>query len=169
MPASGEVMGSVVADERVPWVRRLRRGGITLPVAPRSLGNYATASRMGEMLFLSGMLPLKGGQLAYEGRIGDGLRLEEGREAAALAALNGLAVACEFLDNPAELKRVVRVSLFLATARDFTGHAGVADGASHILTAAFPGSPAHTRLAIGAESLPLGAPVAVELILGLGD
>ena len=74
-------------------MQRLRELRLVLPEPPTPLGAYVPAVAAGGMLFLSGMLPVKDGRPAWTGRVGTELSLDEGRQAARLAALNGLAVA----------------------------------------------------------------------------
>lgn len=145
---------------------RLRAAGLTLPDAPRPLGAYVPAVRAGDLLFLSGMLPLAGGAPAVRGRLGADVSLEDGRRAARLAALNALAVAREALDDLDDVARVVRLAVHVACVSSFDQHAAVADGASAVLDAAFPEA-GHARLALGASSLPAGVPVELDVILQL--
>lgn len=159
MPASGE------GFRRAGWVDRLRDLGLELPEPPSPLGNYAPASPAGELLFLSGMLPLINGKLALKGRIGADLSVAQGREAALLALLNGLAVARRFFGDADRIERVVRLGVSIVAIPDFTQHAAVADGASDVLDRIFATAPRHARLVSGPQSLALGAPVAVELII----
>jgi enamine deaminase RidA (YjgF/YER057c/UK114 family) len=114
------------------------------------------------------MLPVKDGRPAWTGRIGIDLSLDEGRQAARLAVLNGLAVAQAELGSLDRIKRVVRVTVHIAGAPDFSDHATIADGASTLLASVFDGTGGHARLAIGACSLPAKMPVELEIIFELG-
>lgn len=148
-------------------IRRLQQLQLILPEPPKPLGTYVPAVMAGGMLFLSGMLPVKDGRPAWTGRVGTELSLDEGRQAARLAALNGLAVAQAKLGSLDRIKTVVRVTVYIAGTPDFSDHAAVADGASTLLASVFNETDGHARLAIGASSLPAKMPVELEMIFEL--
>ena len=141
---------------------RLRELGLVLPEPPRPLGHYVAAVRTGSLLVLSGMLPLEHGAPTAVGRIGDRISIDEGRAAARLAALNGLAAAAAALNSVDRIRRVVRATVSMVTTPDFVAHATVADGASDLFASLF--DEGHTRVAVGAYSLPLGASIMLDLI-----
>jgi enamine deaminase RidA (YjgF/YER057c/UK114 family) len=143
---------------------RLKELGIQLPSPPQPFGTYAEAVRTGNLLFLSGMLPTEGHTAKFIGRIGQEFDVETGRRAARLAALNGLAVARESLGSLDKITRIVRLGVSLATTEDCREHPKVADGASDLLQDVFGKDKNPSRLIIGVTSLPLGTPVALELI-----
>jgi enamine deaminase RidA (YjgF/YER057c/UK114 family) len=147
--------------------RRLNELGVTLPPAPKPLGAYVPAVQVGNLLYLSGTLPLEGGAPRFQGRIGGELSIEDGRHAARLAALNALALARQHLGSLDKVARVVRLTASLATAPEFRDHARVADGASELLASVFGTEKASTRMVAGVASLPAGVPVVVELILSV--
>jgi enamine deaminase RidA (YjgF/YER057c/UK114 family) len=139
-----------------------------LPPAPRALGAYVTSVRHGDLLYLSGMLPVKEGVRVFRGRVGRELTLEQGREAARLAALNGLAVAVAALGDLSRVARVVRAAVHVACDADFTDLAAVADGCSQTLLSVLGSSRGqHARLALGAVVLPKGVPVELDLLLAV--
>ena len=140
---------------------------IKLPTPPRPLGAYVEAVQAGNLLFLSGTLPLEGGVPKFVGRIGAEISIEDGRRAARLAALNALAFANQHLGSLDKVARVVRIKVSLATTPDFRDHPKVADGASELLAEVFGSDKASTRSVAGVTSLPLGAPVVVEMILAV--
>src|SRR6516162_9104470 len=111
---------------------RLSKLGITLPAPPTPLGSYVESSDTGNLLFLSGTLPVVNRKLAIAGRLGENLSVKEGQEAARLASLNALAVAREHLGEVDRLKKLVKLTVLMATTQQFTEHAQVADGASKI-------------------------------------
>jgi enamine deaminase RidA (YjgF/YER057c/UK114 family) len=161
MPASGETA------HYGAWEERLSTLGLVLPQPPTPLGSCATASQVGALLFLSGMLPLINGRLAVKGRIGAEVSLQQGRQAVLIALLNGLAVARRFFGQAEAIERVVRMGVSIAAIPEFTQHAAVADGASETLDQIFAGAPRHVRLVAGVQSLALGAPVALEMIFAV--
>ena len=148
--------------------QRLQELGIELPRAPQPLGAYVEAVRTGNLLFLSGTLPIEAGQSSFRGRIGAELTVEEGRRASRLAALNALALAKEHLGSLDEVTRVVRLGVSLVTASDFLDHPKVADAASELFVSVFGTGKTSSRLVLGMASLPLGLCVELEVILEVG-
>ena len=146
---------------------RLQELNLVMPNPPKPLGAYVSAVEVGGLLFLSGMLPVKEQRRMWIGRVGTDLTVMEGREAARLAALNGLAVAKAALGSLDRIRRLVRLTVHIATGPDFSEHAAVADGASELLAALFKDGGGHTRLALGASSLPAQMPVELELIFAV--
>lgn len=144
---------------------RMRTLEIELPSPPIPLGAYVEAVQTGNLLFLSGTLPVESGVPRFQGRIGGGLSVEDGREATRLAALNALAAAKEHLGSLDKVSRVVRLTVSLVTTPDFTHHAKVADAASELLRSVFGTEKTSTRMVYGTHNLPAGVCVVVELIL----
>lgn len=143
---------------------RLKELKIELPSPPTPLGAYVESSDTGNLLFLSGMLPLVNRKLAVSGRLGKNLSVKDGQEAARIASLNALAVAKKHLVNLDRLKKLVKLTVLIVTTEQFTGHAAVADGASDLFVQIFGSKAGHVRLAYGVQSLPMGAPVVVDVI-----
>jgi enamine deaminase RidA (YjgF/YER057c/UK114 family) len=143
---------------------RLKELGIQLPSPPTPFGSYTEAVRTGNLLFLSGMLPTEGHAAKFVGRVGAEFDVETGRQAARLAALNGLAVARAYLGSLDKITRMVRLGVSLATTEDCRDHPKIADGASDLLQDIFGKDKNPSRLINGVASLPLGTPVALELI-----
>jgi enamine deaminase RidA (YjgF/YER057c/UK114 family) len=143
---------------------RLTELGIILPAPPTPLGAYVESSDAGDLLFLSGTLPVVNGKLAISGRLGQDLCVKNGREAARIAALNALAVAQEHLGNLDRLKKLIKLTVLVVTTAQFAEHASVADGASDLFEQIFGQSVRHVRLVYGVQSLPIGAPVIVDTI-----
>lgn len=146
---------------------RLHELHLILPEPPTPLGAYVPAVQADRLFFVSGMLPVHNQRPAWIGCVGATLTVAEGRNAATLAALNGLAVARGALGSLNRIRRVVRLTVHIATTPDFCEHAAVADGASELLAALFQDTGGHTRLALGASSLPARMPVELEMIFEL--
>lgn len=155
-------------NDNVAAEERLRTLGIELPPPPVPLGAYVEAVQSGNLLFLSGTLPVESGIPRFQGRIGDELSLEDGRRATRLAALNALAAAREHLGSLDKVSRVVRLTVSLVTTPGFVQHAKVADGASELLASVFGPDKTSTRMVYGVAGLPAGVCVVVELILEIG-
>jgi enamine deaminase RidA (YjgF/YER057c/UK114 family) len=147
---------------------RLEALGITLPAPPTPLGAYVESSDIGNLLFLSGTLPVVNGKLVISGRLGDTLSVKQGQEAAHIAALNALAIAKEHLGDLDRLKKLVKLTVLMATTEQFTEHAVVADGASDLFVQIFGAEAGHVRLVYGVYSLPVNAPVIVDTIFEIG-
>ena len=147
--------------------QRLKELGVTLPPPPTPLGAYVEAVQVGNLLFLSGALPVEGGVPKYLGRIGSELSIEDGRNATRLAALNALALARQHLGSLDEVTRVVRLAVSLATTPEFRDHPKVADAASELLASVFGADKTSTRMVSGVASLPAGVCVVVEIILSV--
>src|SRR5437660_749478 len=128
---------------------RLSELGIVLPAPPTPLGAYVESSDTGNLLFLSGTLPVVNRKLAIAGRLGENLSVKEGREAARIASLNALAIAKEHLDDLDRLKKLVKLTVLIATMEQFTEHATVADGASGLFVQIFGWEAGHVRLVYG--------------------
>ena len=143
---------------------RLDKLGIVLPAPPTPLGTYVESSDTGDLLFLSGMLPVVNRKLSICGRLGENLSVKQGGEAARIASLNALAAAKEHLGDLDRLKKLVKLTVLIATTEQFADHAPVADGASDLFVKIFGPEAGHVRLVYGVQSLPIGAPVIVDVI-----
>ena len=149
--------------------RRLQELGIQLPAAPTPFGTYVEALQTGNLLFLSGMLPVVDHKPKYLGRLGEELDVEAGRAAVYTAALGALAAAKEHLGSLDRVTRVVRLGVFMATHGDFFDQPRVADAVSDLFRDIFGIEKASVRLVIGVASLPLGMPIELEVIFEVGE
>lgn len=147
---------------------RLRELAIALPPPPKPVATYVPAVQAGDLLFLSGVLPFRDGRLAWEGKLGRELTVEQGYEAAQVALLNALAIARQELGTLDRIKRVVKLVGHVASAEGFVQQPAVVNGASDLLVRIFELAGRHARVAVGAAELPLNAPVELELIFHLG-
>ena len=155
-------MPDVLNSERVQAGTRLRELGWVLPKPPTPLGKYTEVNQVGSLLFLSGTLPIKDGKLLFTGRLGEKLSVEQGREAARVAALNALALVLAHLGDLDRVKRVVKLTVLMVTTEDFFEHPAVGDGASDVFAQLFGPETGHVRVVYGVQSMPLSAPVMVE-------
>ncbi len=145
--------------------QRLEDLGLTLPPAPRPVAAYVPAVRTGDLVFVSGQVPLRDGVLLQAGPVPSATSPEAAREAARLCALNALAVLAAELDGDLDrVRRIVRLGVFVASDPGFDGQPQVANGASELLVDLFGEAGRHARAAVGSVALPLGATVEVELI-----
>ncbi len=144
---------------------RLTELGLTLPVVTPPLAVYRPATRAGNLVFVSGQLPMQDGQVVNPGRLGDGVSVEQAYAAARVCAINALAAAQSLLGS-LEGIRLVRTVGYVAGTPDFTNQPAVVNGASELLRDIFGEERGiGARLALGVSSLPLGAAVEVELLL----
>jgi enamine deaminase RidA (YjgF/YER057c/UK114 family) len=142
----------------------LKEFGIKLPAPPQPFGTYVEAVQTGNLLFLSGMLPTEGREARFIGHVSTELDVETGQKAARLAAFNALAVARQHLGSLDRVTRIVRLGVSVATSGDVRDQPKVADGASELLQDVFGKEKNPSRLVVGVASLPLGVPVALEII-----
>ncbi len=144
---------------------RLKELGIELPAAPKPVANYLPVVRVGDLLFLSGVLPSKEGQLVMAGKLGADVSIEQGVAAARLAVLNALAIVKAEAGSLDRVKRIVKMVGHIASAPGFTDQPLVLNGASDLLVAVFGEAGRHARVAVGAAELPRQAPIEIELIV----
>ena len=147
---------------------RLADLGLVLPTVVAPLGSYVPAVRTGSLVFTSGQLPLVDGELRFTGSVGEGegagVAPDLAAEQARVCALNALA-AIDAEVGLTSVRRVVKVTGFVAAAPGFFGAPAVVNGASDLLTAVFGDDGRHARSAVGVFSLPMGAPVEVEVVV----
>ncbi|HEY9289874.1 MAG TPA: RidA family protein [Microlunatus sp.] len=143
---------------------RLTELGLTLPAAATPLGSYRPAVSLDDLVYTSGQLPLIGGELVARGKVGAEVSIEDAAEAAKIAALNAVAAVAAVAGGVDKINKIVKVVAFVASTPDFTAQPAVANGASDLLAAIFGDDGVHARSAVGVVSLPLDAPVEVEII-----
>jgi enamine deaminase RidA (YjgF/YER057c/UK114 family) len=144
---------------------RLRALGLKLPEVAAPLAAYVPAVRTGSHVYTSGQVPLADGKLPATGKVGVDVSVEQAKELARTCALNALAAAASASGGLSAIRRVVKVTGFVASAPTFTGQALVVNGASELFLEVFGESGKHARSAVGVAVLPLDAPVEVELIV----
>ena len=142
---------------------------LALPPPPTPCGAYVEAVRIGNLLFLSGMLPVVGREPRYVGRVGGALSAEDGRKAAEIACLNALSAAKTYLGSLDKITGVAKLGVYIATEGDFRDHPKVADGASELLVKVFGAGMLSARVVLGVASLPLGMPIEIELVFEIAS
>jgi enamine deaminase RidA (YjgF/YER057c/UK114 family) len=143
---------------------KLKALGIELPDAPSPLGSYIPCVQSGSLLFISGILPLRGGTLTRTGKLGDTVTLDEAREDARTAAINALAVVKAHTGSLDVVKRCVKITGYIASSPDFTDQPKVLNAASDLIHEIFGEAGRHARAAVGVNVLPLNSPVEIEFI-----
>lgn len=143
--------------------------GIELPNAPQSAGSYVQVAITGNLVFVSGQLPVEPGsipiQVKFKGKVGKDISLEEGQEAARLCTINALAQLKSTLGSLEKIRKFVKVSGFVNCDASFSNHPQIINGASDFIVQLFGEKGRHSRSAIGASSLPLDSAVEIEFIV----
>jgi len=145
--------------------KRLSDLGVTLPAAAAPAANYVPFMRTDNLVFTAGQLPLRDGKLQVTGLLGRDVDTAAGKEAAKLCAINVLAQAKAAIGDLEKIKRLVKITVFVASAPDFAEQHLVANGASDFLVAVLGEPGKHARSAVGTASLPLNAAVEIEAII----
>lgn len=144
---------------------KIKELGYTLPETPKPLAAYIPASRVGNLVMTSGQVPILNGEIKYSGRVGFDLTVEEAQKAAELCALNGLSAIKGIIGNLDKIKRVVKLTVFVNSADEFTAQPQVANGASELIRKIFGDAGKHVRSAVGVNELPLNSAVEIEMIV----
>lgn len=145
----------------------LDRLGLALPKPPKPVASYVptTLIASGCQVFVSGQIPMRGGALIATGTVPGEVSLEMAQDCARQCVLNGLAALREELGGGFDrLRRVIRLGVFVACEPGFYDHPKVANGASDLLVELLGDDGKHVRAAVGCPSLPLNAPVEVEML-----
>lgn len=143
---------------------RLQELGLELPEPPLALAAYVPVVVTGNLAFVSGQVASDEGKPMWTGKLGKDLHIETGAEAARRCALQLLAALKAEIGSLDSIRRIVKLTVFVASADSFTDQPKVANGASELLIELFGEAGAHARAAVGVAELPLGAPVEIELI-----
>lgn len=143
---------------------KLRESGIKLPDAPAPLGSYTPCIRTGNLLFLSGILPLREGKLLKTGRVGESVSINEAEEEARQVVINALSILRTYLGGLDRVVRCVKLNGYVASAPEFTGQPKVLNAASDLLCEIFGENGRHARVAVGVSVLPLNSPIEIDFI-----
>lgn len=143
---------------------RLRELGLRLPEVAKPLAAYVPATRVGNQIWTSGQLPLVDGTIRVAGKLGAGVTLAQGAEAARICLLNALAAVAQAAGGVDRITRIVKLIVYVASDPGFTDQPKVGNGASELVGEIFGGAGAHIRSAIGVAALPLDSAVELELI-----
>ncbi|EWY39336.1 endoribonuclease [Skermanella stibiiresistens SB22] len=147
---------------------RLKELGIDLPNLPAPAGAYVPYTLSGNILFVSGQIPMRDGALSHKGKVGADLSIEDGHACARVCALNILAqVAAACGGDLDRVSRCLKLGGFVNCGPDFNDHPKVINGASELMIEVFGDAGKHARFAVGAPSLPLGSAVEVEAVFEL--
>ena len=147
---------------------KLKKLGITLPEAPIPAGNYIPAVKTGNLLFISGQIPLENGKVAYTGKVSDE-NLETAQKSAKSCAINILAQIKREVGSLDKVTKIVKLSGFVNSVPEFTQHPKVINPASDLMFEVFGEKGKHTRIALGAGSLPLDSMTEIDAIVEISE
>jgi enamine deaminase RidA (YjgF/YER057c/UK114 family) len=148
---------------------RLAALGLTLPPVTAPVAAYVPAVRSGGYVYVSGQVPVADGKLTATGKVGGEVSASDAAGMARTCALNALAAAASVAGGLDKIRRIVKVTGFVASAPGFSGQPQVVNGASELFLEVFGEQGKHARSAVGVAELPLNAPVEVELIAEIGE
>lgn len=134
---------------------RLQELGLALPPAPQAVADYVTHTRIGNVIYTSGMLPWIGGRLQFTGRMGDNLTVEQGYQSFQLSALNGISLLKSIMGDLSKIVRIHRIEGTGASTDDFTDMPLALNGASHLVNTVFGARGGHSRMIYSNPSMPI--------------
>lgn len=137
---------------------------IFLPVPPKPAGSYIPVTRTGNLVFVSGQIPVKEGKVEFQGKVPTDVSIETAQQAAKLCIINVLAQLRAEIGNLDKVSKIVRVSGFVNSASDFYEQPKIINAASDLLFEIFGEKGKHSRIAVGVASLPLNSTVEIDLI-----
>ena len=140
----------------------LKKLNINLPKAPDPVGAYVASKIVGNLVFISGQLPLNSTGQLIKGKIGKELNLEQGQEAAKFCALNIIAQLKKKCGSLDKVKGCVKITGYVNSIDLFIDQPKVINGASDLISKIFGDKGKHTRAAVSVNSLPLGVAVEIE-------
>lgn len=144
---------------------KIKKMGITIPEAAKPLAAYIPALQVGNLVMTSGQVPITGGVIKFQGKVGKDLSEEEGKEAAKLCALNCLSAIRSLTGSLDKIKRIIKLTVFVNSTEGFTAQPKIANGASEFIVEIFGEAGKHVRSAVGVSELPLNSAVEIEMIV----
>lgn len=144
---------------------RIAELGLTIPIVPTPLAAYVPAVRTGKYVYTSGQLPFLNGELIATGQVHAEVDIDTAVLCARQSALNALAAVKSVVSSLDEIEQIVKVVGFVAAPHDFSQHPLIVNGASELLGQIFGDAAKHARSAVGVASLPLNAPVELEMVV----
>lgn len=146
---------------------RLKELKIILPAPPAPAANYLPAVVIDNTIYLSGQTPKQDSTLAYKGKLGESMSIDDGYAAARLCAIRLLSAIQTVAGDLSRVERIIKLTVFVNATADFDQHPQVANGASDLFETVFSERGMHARAAVGVNSLPSGAAVEIDLIARL--
>ena len=144
---------------------KLKQLGLQIPEAPKPLASYVPALKVGDLVYTAGQIPMQNGTLKYKGKVGETVSVEDAVEAAKICAINCISAVKSVINDLENIDRIVKVTVFVASAEGFNEQPKVANGASDLLAEIFGENGKHVRSAVGVSELPIDAPVEIEMVV----
>ena len=138
---------------------------ISLPIPPKPAGSYIPVVRTGNLIFVSGQIPIKDGVVQFQGKVPTSISIEDAQKAARLCIINVLAQIKSEIGTLDKISKIVKVSGFVNSSPEFTEQPKIINAASDLLFEIFGQGGKHTRIAVGVASLPLNSSVEIDVIV----
>ncbi len=151
-------------EQKIVIEEKLGLLNISLPIPPKPAGSYIPVVRTGNLVFVSGQIPVKDGKVEFHGKVPTNVSIEIAQQAARLCIINVLAQLKAELGTLDKISRIVRVSGFVNSTQDFTEQPKIINAASDLLFEIFGDRGKHSRIAVGVSSLPLNSTVEIDVI-----
>ena len=145
-------------------VEKLKENGITLPIPPSPAGSYVPVVTTGNLVYVSGQIPVKDGKIIFSGKVPDEQSIESAQEAAKLCIINCLSQLNSHFGSLENITKIVKISGFVNSTPDFSEHPKIINPASDLLFSIFGDSGKHSRIAVGVTSLPLNSTVEIDMV-----
>ena len=146
-------------------LENIKKLNLEIPEAPAPVGAYVAFKKVGNLLYISGQLPISNEGKIIKGKIGKDLTLEDGQKASKYCAINIIAQLKKALNGDLDkVKNCIKITGFVNSTDNFTDQPKVINPASEILSTIFGNKGKHTRAAVSSNSLPLGAAVEIDSI-----
>lgn len=158
------ILKSKYTEKQAMIDEKLALLGITLPTPPVPAGSYIPAVKTGNLIFISGQIPMQEGRVQFKGQVPTTISVEEAQKAARLCIINVLTQLKANLGTLDKISKIVRVSGFVNSTPEFSEHPKIINSASDLLFEIFGEKGKHTRIAVGVSSLPLNSAVEIDLI-----
>jgi len=143
---------------------KIKSLGIILPIPPNPAGSYIPVIKSGNLLFVSGQIPMEDGKVSFTGKVSDA-NIDTAQKSARICVINILSQIKKDLGDLEKISRIVRLSGFVNSVPEFTQHPKVINAASDLLYEIFGESGKHTRIAVGVSSLPLNSMTEIDAIV----
>ena len=138
---------------------------IILPTPPKPAGSYIPVVKTGNLLFVSGQIPMKEGKVIFQGKVPINITIDDAQKAAKLCIVNALAQLKAEIGSLDKISKIVKVSGFVNSSQDFAEQPKIINAASDLLFEIFGDKGKHSRIAVGVASLPLNSAVEIDMIV----
>ena len=142
---------------------------ISLPTPPKPAGSYIPIVTSGNLVFVSGQIPMESGQMKYQGKVPDVQSIQNAKNASKLCIINALSQLNAYFGTLENVEKIVRISGFVNSEESFSDHPKVINAASELLVDIFGEKGKHSRIAVGVSSLPLNATVEIDMIVEISQ